>query len=310
MQNKRPFEKLVLSASRRTELLGFQERFLDALNRYPPDRVHSIVLWTKTPYLLFRNDHKKLLKRLLEYDQIYAHVTITGLGSSFLESNIPPYQDTIDLLPRLIDVVKSPKRINIRFDPVLNLVHKNGKIVCNLALFPKIAALCKDKGVTEFTFSWMTAYKKVRRRLGKLGFEKFEAEPALKEKQAEKLNAWAKAIGIHLKGCCTQPFFPAYGCINGRLLTQLHPNNEKCTLEKPTGQRELCVCTKSRDIGWYYSCPNGCSYCYGQPKFNLAKSLELMKKTNCKDYGTDAKFEYAYGRTFVAEKSGSRYQII
>jgi hypothetical protein len=272
-----PKEKLVLSASRRVELLCHPNRFLNALDKFPPEEVHSIVLWTKTPHLLFQ-EHE-LRNRLLEYDQIYMHITITGLGSSFLEPNTLHYQETLNLLPKLIDFVKSPARINIRFDPILNLVYKDGTFLSNFQFFPTIAEQCKDQGITKFTISWITAYEKVQRRLRVLGFVKFEADNDLKEKQAKQLNVWGKELDVRIKGCCTQPFFPAYGCINGKLLTELHPKKEKCTLEKPEGQRPLCVCTKSRDIGWYYSCPNGCAYCYGQPKFELEKSLEMLKES-------------------------------
>jgi hypothetical protein len=152
-----PKEKLVLSANRRVELLRYPERFLKALEQYPPDQVHSIVLWTKTPHLLFENP--RLLKRLLEYDQIYCHVTITGLGASFLELNIPPYQETMDILPRIVDFVKIPERVNIRFDPIINLVHEDGYMLSNFPLFPEIAKQCKEQGVNVFTVSWVTAYK-------------------------------------------------------------------------------------------------------------------------------------------------------
>lgn len=269
--------KVVLSASRRTELLHYPDRFIEKLDLYPPERVHTIVLWTKTPYLLFQPSNNPLLTRLLEYDHIYMHITITGLGSSFLEPHTSPYIDTIDLMPRLIDVVGSPTRINVRFDPILNLIHETGATLSNLGLFPTIVEGCKEQGVTDFTISWMAAYTKVKRRLSNLGFVKFEADDTLKRKQAEKLNHWAKSLGININGCCTQPNFPGYGCINGRRLSELHPKKAQCTLETPSGQRALCVCTLSRDIGWYLSCPNGCAYCYGQPKFELDKSLTLME---------------------------------
>lgn len=269
-------ERIILSASRREELLYHPKRFLNSLAKFPPEQVHSIVMWTKTPHLLLKN--QELMKKLSEYDQIIMHVTITGLGASFLEPNIPHSQEIIDLLPKLIDFVKSPKRINVRFDPILNLIHKDGRVLSNFSLFPDIAEQCKEQEVREFTISWITAYKKVERRLSALGFTKFEADDTLKTKQAKQLHKWANMLNVNIKGCCTQPFFPTYGCINGKLLSELHPRKENCTLEKPLGQRRLCHCTKSMDIGWYYSCHNGCTYCYGHPKFDYKKSLDLKER--------------------------------
>ncbi|RKY61047.1 MAG: hypothetical protein DRP95_03410, partial [Candidatus Latescibacterota bacterium] len=58
--------RLVLSASRRTDLVAFYpEVLLGALRRYTPERVHTVVLWTKDPRNLFRN--RKLREALSTY---------------------------------------------------------------------------------------------------------------------------------------------------------------------------------------------------------------------------------------------------
>ncbi len=273
-------QKPVLSASRRVEFLYFPDRFLRMLDKYPPRGVHSIVLWTKKPQLLYSNECRTLLERLQEYDQLYFHISITGLGSHFLEPNIPSYEDTISFLPKVVDLVGTPNRISVRFDPIINVIHKGGTIISNFHLFPKVAEGSADHGITKFIVSWMSVYSKVRRRLETLDLAELQPAESIKEKQAKELKAWEKHLGICIKGCCTQPFFPASGCIDGKLLSELHPKGEKCSLEEPLGQRPLCKCTKSIDIGWYYQCPNGCIYCYGQPKIDLPLTNRRMEHAN------------------------------
>jgi len=49
---------VVLSASRRTDLVGcYPEYLIEKLKAYPPERVHSIVIWTKNPYNLIYNQN-------------------------------------------------------------------------------------------------------------------------------------------------------------------------------------------------------------------------------------------------------------
>jgi len=193
---------------------------------------------------------------------------------SFLEPGTPDYKKTLEILPRLIELVGSADRVNVRFDPILNLVDGQGHALTNFDLFPHIAQRYKEHGVREFTVSWATIYPRVRRRLVALGFAELDAGPAVKRRQAHKLKQWARSLAIRVKGCCTQPFLPGFGCINGDLLCHLHPSWDACSVEKAPGQRELCPCTKSRDIGWYYPCPNGCGYCYAQPGFDPRRASD------------------------------------
>jgi len=103
--------KKVISASRRTDLVAFfPEWFATVLKQkeakvhgpsghtytvnLSPDVIHSFVLWSKN----FENviENRAGLKDLLQkYDQIYCHFTITGLGDTFIERGVPPYQTSL-----------------------------------------------------------------------------------------------------------------------------------------------------------------------------------------------------------------------
>ena len=74
----------------------------------------------------------------------------------------------------------------------------------------------------------------------------------------------AAAHAITLHGCCV-PGMPRSRCIDGGLLAHLHPAGEPCATARAKGQRELCGCTESYDVGWYEPCRHGCVYCYANP---------------------------------------------
>jgi hypothetical protein len=65
---------------------------------------------------------------------------------------------------------------------------------------------------------------------------------------------------------CSMEGFPVSRCIDGDLLSRLHPDGLNCSRQKARGQRPLCGCTQSLDIGWYsLKCGHGCLYCYATP---------------------------------------------
>ena len=254
--------RLVISASRRTEILHFPDRLLSALDTHPPETVHTVVIWTKNPGLLF--EHGEVLSRLKEYDQLFFHVTVTGMGSTVLEPGVPKMEEALSVLPRVVEVAGSGERVTVRFDPIVNLSGPKVPRFTNIGLFPQVARRALRAGIRRLKVSWVHPYQKVKRRLGRIGLEILD-DPALKHSQAELLAGWSRELGVQLSGCCTQPFLEASACIDGALLSRLHPGGEECSLRKARDQRKLCLCTESLDIGWYLSCPGGCRYCYGQP---------------------------------------------
>ena len=83
--------------------------------------------------------------------------------------------------------------------------------------------------------------------------------------QADFMLAHCKRQGLRLDACCVEGL-PMSRCIDGPALEELHPKGERCSQAKASGQRPLCGCTASKDIGWYSQvCGGGCPYCYASP---------------------------------------------
>ena len=76
-------DKKILSMSRRTDPAWFPEKFCRVLQgKYPPEKVHSIVIWTKHPAVLLQKPYRTLLPK---YDQLYFILAV------LLQLIIPPY---------------------------------------------------------------------------------------------------------------------------------------------------------------------------------------------------------------------------
>lgn len=256
-------ELLVLSASRRTDLAGcYPETLIVRLKEYPPDRVHTVVLWTKNPKnMVLREELKEALSC---YRQIYVHLTITGMGGSVFEPQIPSWEETTGLLGELVKMTKSPERICWRFDPILE-AERGGEKFSNLTYFPRLAEAVAPFGIKQVMVSWVSPYKKVIARMAKSGWQLCQKSPEEKRKQAKLLEEVCRRFGFSLRFCSMEGF-PVSRCIDGEILSRLHPDGLSCSQEKARGQRELCGCTKSLDIGWYTDrCRHSCMYCYALP---------------------------------------------
>lgn len=284
--NKPASPKIVISASRRTDLIAsFPDGLAGCLRRreadvagpggglyrvdLDPARVHTVVLWSKDFANLLRNAHD-LRSLLAAYDQIYLHFTITGLGGTGIEPGVPPYRRALAQLPALADLAADPRRISVRFDP---LVHwREGSAVrSNRRLFEEAADAAAAAGVRDIRISFAQWYGKAVRRARARGFRYVELSGDDQRAVAAELAAAASARGLVLHAC-SQPALAGVpglrpsACIDGGLLEALHPRREPVSRRKDRGQRPACLCTESRDIGSYaQACPHGCVYCYANP---------------------------------------------
>ena len=254
----------VISASRRIELLGFfQDKLIELLEKKcPPEKVHSLVFWSKDPRPLIHND--KLRNILGSYDQIFLHFTISGMGSTCLEPNIPSTETELNLLPNLLKFLGDPRRVRIRFDPIVHLKLPDGSSYSNLNRFTEVIQKAGRFGIPEVTISWMEIYPKVISRLRKHGIEPLQISKDQWQKESDWIVDQSRKMGMEVHGCCVKGL-PVSKCIDGALLSKIHPKGNPASQTKAKGQRALCGCTESWDIGWYNPCPGGCLYCYANP---------------------------------------------
>jgi len=257
----------VISASRRTELLAhYPDHLVRRLREIGPENIHTVVIWTKDPTNLIR--HEAVRKALCGVGQVFVHWTITGLGGTFLEPNVPPAAQQLRLLDDVVGYVGDARRIHWRYDPLISArqTAAPGLSASNidLDLFRMLARPMADAGVPVVHTSFAAMYRKVVRRLAAAGVEVDDVGPDERRTFIGQLADAAAALGLTLLTCC-EPGFPVHRCIDGELLTALHPAGRACRTDRARGQRELCGCTASLDIGRYLPCPNGCLYCYAHP---------------------------------------------
>ncbi|MCP4717174.1 MAG: DUF1848 domain-containing protein [Deltaproteobacteria bacterium] len=256
-------QPLVISASRRTDLVACYSDFLiEKLQEFPPEQVHTLVIWTKDPANMLAPG--PLREVLAGYRQLFVHLTMTGLGGSVLEPRIPSWQQVAAQLSDLVAFVGDPRRITWRFDPIVRAVIE-GQVMTNFDLFSQLAVQVAKSGITTCRTSWVEPYRKVMRRVEKKGIVLNTHAPEEREAQARRLQTIAADCGMQMIYCSMEGFERS-SCIDGRLFNELHPDGLVCSVRRARGQRKLCGCTESRDIGWYsQKCPHGCLYCYAEP---------------------------------------------
>lgn len=259
--------KRVISASRRVDLLTFYPDFmLQRLMEIGEKNIHTLVIWTKDPKNLFK--HNRLRRMLQKIDHIYILLTITGLGGTPLEPEAPPAEKILPQLHQVVELVGSPQRIAIRYDPLLDLFHQEKTHLSNIevGLFIDILKSVSSLGIKRAITSYVTLYPKVIKRLKRYNFQMVDHSISeIKSFIQNKMMPLAKNFEMELS-TCVFPDLTASGCIDGQILTELHPRKEPCSLAKDPSQRPTCHCTRSIDIGQWFSCYHGCLYCYGNPQ--------------------------------------------
>ena len=264
MSGRATAPRQVISASRRTELVGHYADYLaKRLAEIGPERVHTVVLWTKDPSNLLR--HTALRRSLTDVGQVFVHWTLTGLGGTFLEPNVPRAQDQLRLMDDIVAYVGAPERVHWRYDPLVSAkqgVEQVGNVT--VESFLPLAEGFARAGVTVVHTSFVTMYRKVIRRLAATGVAMSQFAPEERRQILGQLSDAAAGLGLRIQTCC-EPGFPVGRCVDGELLRELHPDREPCRVDGARDQRELCGCTVSLDIGRYLPCPNRCLYCYAHP---------------------------------------------
>jgi Domain of unknown function (DUF1848) len=281
--------KQVISASRRTDLpqafpsvlaTWLSQEWVNVKNPYnqkertidlAPEQVHTLVLWSKD-YSRFIANEADLQTIAKKYAQLYIHFSLTGFGGSKLEPGVKNYKKSVYQFEDLIRITGHPKRVNWRFDPIV--IWKDEKrLKSNLHALEEIAALVSSMGIKSMTFSICQWYQKAKKRAKAQGIQWVDLKKTRLKTIAEVVLEKSYKYGLKVGSCCSEgviPFgIPAAKCIDGELLSELHPDKISTEMGKDAGQRKNCGCTPSTDIGSYdLICNHGCTYCYANPKYS------------------------------------------
>jgi DNA repair photolyase len=278
---------LVISASRATDIPAFYSAwFFNALRRgyvvwanpFNGKRLfvslraaRTFVFWSKNP--------APMLDRLGELEDLgranyYFQFTLNDYEREGLEPNLPPLADRIAIFERLSKRVGAA-RVIWRFDPIVNLppdeilrrAETIGDRVC---------------GLTEkLVFSFVDSYAKVRRNLPR---EFLEPDENARFRIAENLARLGEKWRIKVAACAEKDDFSRFGiarnaCVDSELIARIG-GAEALRLGKDRGQRDLCGCAESKDIGAYNTCRHLCRYCYANSSANAVSRNAALHDEN------------------------------
>jgi DNA repair photolyase len=284
---KEAIAPVIISATRRSDIPAWHsDWFMERLKRghllstqfqkqyvsFAKNRV--IVLWTKNP--------QPMLKHLDELDQMgvgyYFTYTLTDYDQEGLEPNLPPLQEKLHTFRQLSERVGKEKVI-WRFDPLVLAVNINRD-----RLIKKVAFVMENlAGYTEkmvFSFFNPSSHKKVKRNMSNSEVAAKEFSVQDKANVAKHIAELANNYDIQVAACAEAMDLSQYGirqnkCIDDALMRRLFGQDDELISfldqidgQKHYGQRKLCGCIPSFDIGNYNTCKNGCVYCYANDSQN------------------------------------------
>ena len=197
--------------------------------------------------------------------------TVTGYPRA-LEPGVIETETAIAQIRALSDSF-GPRAVVWRYDPVQETDLTPAP--WHLGNFARLAEALRGY-VDEVTISFANIYAKTSRNMTIAAREHGFAwrDPAGEEKRAlaRTLAEIATSHGMRLT-VCSQPEFPVEGaaaarCVDAGRLSDIAGREVGARIK---GNRPGCLCSESRDIGAYDSCPQGCAYCYAVSSRDRAK---------------------------------------
>lgn len=275
-------DPVIISASRATDIPAFYaEWFFRRLDegyvvwRNPYNGLPSYVSFQNCRFVVFWSKNPRpllpLLPRLKERGiGCYIQYTLNDYEGDGLEPNLPPLAQRIDTFKQLVEQLGSGSVV-WRFDPLV-LTDKIGIE----ELLTKISGIADElKGYAEklvFSFADIGSYRKVGRNLESAGIHYREWDEASMREFARRLDELNRERWNFRLATCSEAIpLEEYGiehnrCIDPDLIARLSNDTEHLRLLNKAGhdggQRKLCGCILSKDIGNYNTCPHGCAYCY------------------------------------------------
>lgn len=271
----------IISASRRTDIPAFySEWFINriragycvVLNPFNPKQlsrislkpqdVLAIVFWTRNT--------KPLIKYLRELDiegyKYYFQYTIIGYPDS-IDPKSPPVKDAIAAFKYLSGLI-GRDRVIWRYDPILFSDEVN--FDWHIA---QISYLMEELKVytNRMVISFIDPYRKTKIRMDKGTV----FDPPRYRNLAEWIGKESAKAGLQVQTCAEEPDLDAYGISHGKCIDDIlikKITGIDIAKKKDPGQRKLCGCVVSKDIGMNNTCLSGCSYCYATSGIKTAEN--------------------------------------
>ena len=287
-EEKAAIAPLIISASRSTDIPAFFAPWL--MRRLAAGYVRWVNPWNgKSVYVSFEKarlfvfwskNPAPLLPYLTELDrrgiQYYFQFTLNDYEREGLERGVPPLRERVETFKRLAGAIGA-ERVMWRFDPLLvaptltpaQLVERIERIGSSLAG-------CAER----LTISFLTSYVKVRRNMKREGADIREVSEGDRFALAKAIAVLGRAWKLPVVTCAEGRDFAAAGIGHGKCIDDAHVGRvfgddeklmgflgagsalSKGKNLKDTGQRSLCGCIASKDIGGYNTCRHACTYCY------------------------------------------------
>ncbi len=272
---------MIVSASRRTDIPAFYAewfmnrvragfcRVVNPINprivsevSLRPEDVDAIAFWSKNPAPLLPH-LDELTSRGLRFFFLF---TLNGYPPA-VEPFMPPLERRLGVFLELAQLI-GPERVVWRYDPIILSDRMNAGH--HLTSFDRIADALE--GATgRVIVSAVDFYRKTTRRLADVERETGERFCRTPEDDADfpallsGLRDAAAAHGMDIRSCAESDAFARAGiapgsCIDGDYIRRTF--GIAVTGRTDPGQRPLCRCAISRDIGAPDSCLHGCAYCY------------------------------------------------
>lgn len=259
---------MILNTGGRTDTVNYFSEWL--LNRFAagyaysrnpfhPDVVNRIDLNPETIDVVefCSKNYRPILSRLHEITErfnCHFHYTITAYDKD-IEPNVPGIDESIETL-RDLSAQVGKEKIIWRYDPVL----LTGKytIERHFATFDYMAGRIAPY-VSRCVFSFVVWYKKLHLP---------ELQPISgqqKELIAKGLGEMAAKRHLYIQTCGTKESYEQYGIHHSGCMTRaVYEHSLGLHFKKVAerGNRPGCRCMKSRGLGDYNTCLNGCRYCY------------------------------------------------
>ena len=254
---------MIISASRRTDIPAyFGEHFYSNLKKgefkvvnpfnnktkiinFKKSDIDGIVFWTKNPLPFFNTIEK------IKNDGFRFYFQYTLNNYPF---NIEPLKFSLNeriIHLNLLSELIFPEKIFWRYDPII--LNKSFNINFHIESFEKILEKIYNS-IDRIVISFLTIYRKIKKNFNDI-IENIDYQRELLIKLSEISKRYNKKIYI----CCYEYDLKETGILHSKCIDAGYFG---ITGQKHSGQRDLCNCDRSIDIGFYRTCKTGCLYCY------------------------------------------------